>query len=309
MNERITAAPSSLMANGSLLKSVSNRLRGLVPAAYATLSQHPKMAQGEGTLVDRLSIADLQQMKRDGKKIAAAVVYEYQMTKICERAGVDLLSVGDSLGRNVLGQADVDECTVDDMVPFARAVVRARERAIVSVDMPTTPSRGGPTEVAKAARRFKEEAGVDMTKIDIRTREEELFDEVHAVIEAGLAVYPQIGFPTQGRNAGIQGGTAVRDHVMKWAHAIQDAGAALIDLTNVPPEIYAEVCKSLRVPVIGGQAPPEADGKIQVAVSGVGYFAATIDRTDGRPNAAKYIYDVMKGLLDDIHAGKWSTGQ
>ena len=115
----------------------------------------------------RLTVADLQQMKRDGRKIAAAVVYEYQMTRICERAGVDLLSVGDSLGRNVLGQEDVDECTVDDMIPFARAVVRGRERAVVSVDMPTKPSRGGPVEVGRAAKRFKDEAGVDMTKIDI----------------------------------------------------------------------------------------------------------------------------------------------
>ena len=70
-----------------------------------------------------LTPLDLQQMKRDGKKIAAAVVYEYQMAKICEAAGVDVLSVGDSLGRNVLGQAGVDDCTVEDMIPFARAVV------------------------------------------------------------------------------------------------------------------------------------------------------------------------------------------
>ncbi len=248
-------------------------------------------------------------MKRDGKKIAAAVVYEYQMAKICERAGVDVLSVGDSLGRNILGQANVDDCTVDDMIPFARAVVRARERAVVSVDMPTTPSRSGPGAVAQAAKRFKEEAGVDMVKIDIRTREEELFEEVAAVIDIGLYVYPQIGFPTQGANRGIQGGPEVLDHVMKWAHKIQDAGAAMIDLTNVPPDIYAEVCKSLRIPVIGGQAPQQADGKIQVAVSGLGYSAATIDRTDGRPNMAKYAYDVMKDIIDDIHAGKWGTGQ
>ena len=257
----------------------------------------------------RLTVADLQQMKADGKKIAAAVVYEYQMTRICERAGVDMLSVGDSLGRNVLGQAHVDDCTVDDMIPFAKAVVRGRERAVVSVDMPTTPSRAGAKAVGEAAKRFKEEAGVDMTKIDIRTREEELFDEVFAVQEAGLYAYPQIGFPTQGSTRGIQGGQEVHAHVLKWALKIEEAGAAMIDLTNVPPDIYEDICKSLRIPVIGGQAPQEADGKIQVAVSGVGYFADTIDRDDGRPNASKYIYDVMKGLLDSIHAGQWGRGQ
>jgi 3-methyl-2-oxobutanoate hydroxymethyltransferase len=256
-----------------------------------------------------LTPEDLQHMKRDGQKIAAAVVYEYQMAKICERAGVDVLSVGDSLGRNILGQAHVDDCTVDDMIPFARAVVRARERAVVSVDMPTTPSRGGPAEVARAARRFKEEAGVDMVKIDIRTREEELFEEVPAVIEIGLYVYPQIGFPTQGPTRGIQGGPQVLEHVMKWAHRIQDAGAAMIDLTNVPPEIYAEVCQSLRIPVIGGQAPPQADGKIQVAVSALGYFADRIDEGGERANMAQFAYDVMRRYIDDIHAGKWSTGQ
>ncbi len=71
----------------------------------------------------RLTVEDLHEMKRNGQKIAAAVVYEYQMTKICEMAGVDVLSVGDSLGRNMPGHDHVDECTVDDMIPFARAVV------------------------------------------------------------------------------------------------------------------------------------------------------------------------------------------
>lgn len=245
-------------------------------------------------------------MKRDGKKIAAAVVYDYQVARICERAGADVLSVGDSLGRNVLGQADVDDCAVEDMLPFARAVVRARERALVSVDMPTTASKGRPAEVAEVARRFKE-AGADMTKVDIRTREEELFDNVRAVIEAGLGAYPQIGFPTQGPSRGIQTGTAAHDHVLKWAHAIQDAGAVMIDLTNVTPDIYADVCTSLRIPVIGGQAPPEADGKIQVAFGVVGLAAANLDRPDSNPS--KDFYDRIKGIMDSIHAGNWTARQ
>ena len=153
-----------------------------------------------------LTVEDLHEMKRNGQKIAAAVVYKYQMTKICEMAGVDVLSVGDSLGRNMLGHDHVDECAVDDMVPFARAVVGGRERAIVSVDMPTVPSAAGVEAVAAAAKRFKDEAGVDMVKIDIRTHEEELFDEVYAVQEVGLHAYPQIGFPTRERPAGYREG-------------------------------------------------------------------------------------------------------
>ena len=135
----------------------------------------------------RLSVQDLQQMKRDGKKIAAAVVYEYQMTKICERAGVDLLSVGDSLGHAFLGYESGGEHGIDETLVFARAVTRTAQSAVVNVDMPTSVCTAGATAVLKAAKRIKEEAGADLTKVDLREHEEELFDEVQAVIEAGLA--------------------------------------------------------------------------------------------------------------------------
>ncbi len=252
----------------------------------------------------RLTIQDLQQMKRDGKKIAATVVYDFQMAKICERAGADLLSVGDSLGRRFLGHAGADDCTIDDMIPFAKAVRRAAERAVVSVDMPTSTCKEGPAEVAKAARRFKDEVGVDMTKVDLRQEEEELFDDVRAVLETGLAVYPQIGFPAGSGISERHGSPADHDHIMKWAHALEDAGACMLDLTSVTSEIYAEVCKGLKIPVIGGQTGPEADGKIYVSYSLVGYQVADIERTD-RPSSAKFIYDITKKAVDGVHAGKW----
>lgn len=249
----------------------------------------------------KLTISDLHTMKRDHKKIAAMIVYDYQMARIADRAGADLLTVGDSLGRNVLGQPDVLDCTVDDMIPFARAVVRAAEHAVVSVDMPMTPSHAGPKAVTEAARRFKE-LGVDMTKIDLRTKEEELFDEVRAVIDVGLGVWPQIGYPTQGPTRGIQTGPAVRDHVLKWAKAIEEAGGSMIDLTNVTPDIYAEVCASVRLPVIGGQATPEADGKI----SGLSPRSENIgQQVRGRANVAQYIYDQALDLIGNIREGNY----
>lgn len=254
----------------------------------------------------KLTIKDLQQMKRDGKKIAVAVVYEYQMAKICERAGADLLSVGDSLGRVFLGLQHTDDFTIDDMIPFAKAVSRAAERAVVNVDMPTATCNAGPKAVAAAAQRIKNEVGADITKVDIRQQEDALFDDVLAVLETGLPVYPQIGFPA-GAGATIHGSTADRDHILKWAQKLEKAGAVALDLTSVTTEIYAEVCKSVKIPVLGGQTGPEADGRIYVSYSHVGYQAQTIDRS-GAPSTAKLIFDQMKSAIDAVHAGNWKAG-
>ncbi len=250
----------------------------------------------------RLTIADLQQMKNEGRKIAAGVCYDVQMARILERAQVDLLSVGDSVSRTFLGMENEDEFTIDAMLLFGAAVTRVAERAVVNVDMPTATCNAGPKAVESAARRIKEETGADMTKVDIRTQEEELFDDVLAVIEAGLPVYPQIGFDVrEPRHEGAE----AHEHVLKWCNAVQDAGAVMIDLTNVSHEIYADVAKSMRVPVIGGQTGPEADGRIYVSYALAGYRADTIDRTDGGVSAAKYIYDIASEAIGNVHAGAW----
>lgn len=251
----------------------------------------------------KMTIADLQQMKRAGKKIAATVVYEYQMAKICEKAGADLLSVGDSLGRNFLGHRDPEDFKIDEMIPFARAVVRAAERSVVNVDMPTGTCKGGAREIVRAALRIKEETGADMTKIDIRGEEERLFDSVREVIGTGFPVYPQIGFEHIAGGE-LHGSPEDHDHILKWAHALEDAGACMIDLTMVTRDIYADVCRSLKIPVIGGQTGSEADGRIYVSYSLVGYQAAALDR-EGQASAAQFIYDIAKKAVDAVHAGKW----
>ena len=252
----------------------------------------------------RLTVADLQQMKRDGKKIAAGVVYEAQMTRIFERGGVDLLSVGDSVGRSFLNFANPDDYGENEMLVFGSAVARTAERAVVNIDMPTSVCNAGPNEVLRVAKRIKEETGADMTKVDLRTQEEKLFDEVAAVIESGLAAYPQIGFDYVA-GGDLHGSKEERDHVVKWAQKVEEAGASMIDLTMVTSEIYGAVARSVSIPVIGGQATPEADGKIWVSYALVGYQTPTIDATDGRPSAARYCYDLAKKALDDVHSGSW----
>ncbi len=250
----------------------------------------------------RVTIADLQQMKNEGRKIAAGVCYDVQMARILERAGVDLLSVGDSASRTFLGMETEDEFTLDAMLLFGKAVSRVAERAAVNIDMPTALCNAGPKAVEAAAQHIKEETSADMTKVDIRTQEEQLFDDVLAVVGTGLPVYPQIGFDVWEPR---REDAAAHEHVLKWCAAVQDAGAVMIDLTNVSHEIYADVARSMRVPVIGGQTGPEADGRIYVSYALTGYRADALDRTDGGASAAKYIYDIVQQAIGNVHAGAW----
>ena len=252
--------------------------------------------------LSRLTINDLQLMKNKGEKIAAGVCYDVQMTKIWERAGVDLLSVGDSVSRTFLGMEDDSEFSLDAMLLFGKAVARVAQRAVVNVDMPTVTCNAGPKAVEEAAKRIKSETLADMTKVDIRTQEEELFDDVLAVIGTGFPVYPQIGFDVWGPS---HGSTKDFDHVMKWCNAVQDAGAVMIDLTNVSHEIYSAVANAIKVPVIGGQSGPEADGRIYVSYLLTGYRSDSIDKNDGTPSAAKYIYEIASDAVSKIHSGTW----
>ena len=252
----------------------------------------------------KLTVADLQKMKKDGRKIAAGVVYEAQMTKLFERAGADLLSVGDSLARNVLGHAGPDDYKVEEMLVFAGAVARTAQRAVVNVDMPGRVTDAGPKEVERVSRLIKE-LGADSTKIDIRTREEELFDEVQAVVDAGLAVYPQIGF-NYVPGGDMHSTPEDRDHVVKWVKKLEEGGASMIDLTMVSHEIYEAASKSVSIPVIGGQTGPEADGKIYVGYGLVGYQDALLDRENAPESTAKFMYERIEKAVANVHAGKWS---
>ncbi len=251
------------------------------------------------------TIGDLQQMKKDGKKIAAGVCYEANMARLFERAGVDLLSVGDSLSRAFLGYTNPLDYKVEEMLVFAGAVGRVRRHAAFSVDVPDSVLAAGPKEMDRVARIVRSEVGADMIKVDIREREEELIDEVQAVIEAGLAAYPQIGFEYVG-GAPMHSSPADHDSILKWATEVEKRGASMIDLTMVSHEIYADASKSVSIPVIGGQTGNEADGKIFVGYSLVGYVSGLLDRDPVPDGAAKTMFATIDKAVGSVHDNTWS---
>src|SRR6266536_2275400 len=114
----------------------------------------------------KVTIPALQQMKRDGRKIVGVVAWDYQIARIVDRVGVDVVSVGDTVGVNLWGQSNPLEVTMDQMILVCQAVRRGVQRALVSCDFPYGPLQEGTGSAVRAAIRLVKQAGVDLVKLD-----------------------------------------------------------------------------------------------------------------------------------------------
>src|SRR5262245_55356472 len=144
--------------------------------------------------MQKVTIAGLQQMKRDGNKSVGVVAWDFQLARIADRAGVDFVSVGDSVGVNLWGHDDPLQVTMDEMLIVCKAVRRGVTRALVSCDVPYGPMQESPDSAVRAATRLMAEGGADMVKLDAAA---DFPDAVRAVVKAGIPVFAQFGLTPQ----------------------------------------------------------------------------------------------------------------
>ena len=233
-----------------------------------------------------ISIAGLQQMKRDGRKIVGVVAWDWQMAQIADRAGVDIVSVGDTVGINLWGHANPLEVTMEEMLIVTKAVRRGVKRALVSVDFPYGPLQEGAEAALRAAIRFVKEAGVDMVKLDGAA---EFPDAVAAITRAGIPVFAQFGITPHTAlkhgvdykstlKVGVQLPPTLTAQLVEEAQRLEAAGAAMLDFTHSGPVAGPAVVAAVTVPVMGGLGGgPWLDGRIRMANAAIGYAAGTID--------------------------------
>src|SRR5258705_9240954 len=194
---------------------------------------------------NRVTLPGLQAMKREGRKIVGVVLWDCQMDRIVDRAGVDIVSVGDTVGVNLWGQANPLEVTMDQMIVVAQAVRRGVKRALVSCDFPFGPLQEGPDAAVRAAIRLVKEAGVDMVKLDGAA---DYLDAVTAVHRAGIPVFAQFGITPQtalryglpysaspGESAQVP--AEMTDELVAEAKRLEAAGASLLNFTNSGPVV------------------------------------------------------------------------
>src|SRR5579872_252007 len=144
--------------------------------------------------VSAVTIPALHQMKREGRKIVGVVAWDYQIAQIADRAGVDIISVGDTVGINLWGHATPLEVTVEEMIVVCKAVRRGTKRAMVSCDFPFGPLQEGTDTAVRAAIRLVKEAGADMIKLDGAA---DFPETVRALVRAGIPVFAQMGITPQ----------------------------------------------------------------------------------------------------------------
>jgi 3-methyl-2-oxobutanoate hydroxymethyltransferase len=260
----------------------------------------------------KVTVGALQAMKRAGRKVVGVVAWDYQVAMIADRAGVEIVSVGDSVGVNLWGHRSPLEVTLEEMLIVARAVRRGVTRALVSV--PFGPVQEGTGSAVRAAVRLAKEAGADLVKIDGAA---DFPAAVAAVTQAGIPVWAQLGITPQtalrhgvGYEAMLAPGARVpagmRDALVADARRLEEAGAALLDFTNSGPEAGPAVTAAVAIPVIGGAGGgPWLDGRVRMAHAAIGYAARTLDDPpDTYAHVARVTLDALTAVAADVRASR-----
>jgi 3-methyl-2-oxobutanoate hydroxymethyltransferase len=267
---------------------------------------------------DKISLRTLQRMKDDGRKIVGVVAWDYQIARIVDRAGVDIVSVGDTVGVNLWGHSNPFEVTMDQMLVVTQAVRRGVNRALLSADFPFGPLQEGTDSALRAAIRFVKEAGVDMVKLDAAS---DFLDSVTAITRAGIPVFAQFGItPQTALRYGVeynaipssddQVPVAMKDALVAEAKRLEDAGAVLLNFTNSGPVVGAAVAQAVSIPVVGGfGGGPWLDGRMRMAHAAIGYAASAIDNPpDTYANVAQTTLAAIAAYAGDVRAARQVAG-
>ena len=211
----------------------------------------------------KITPQDLLTKKEQGQKIVRVVCYDYPMALLADRAGVDSILVGDSVGMVVLGETSTVPITMEQMIHHCKAVMRAVKYALVIGDLPFLSYQTCIPDAIYNAGVLMKYGGVDAVKLE---GGEEFAPTVEAIVKAGIPVVGHIGLTPQtiSKLGGykVQGtDIATARKLVKDAKALEAAGAFMLTLECVPDRVAELICKELSIPATGIGAGPYTDGQ------------------------------------------------
>lgn len=222
----------------------------------------------------KITTLTFQQKKRAGEVITMLTAYDYATALAVDRAGIDSILVGDSLGMVVLGYENTIPVTMEDMLHHCKAVARGAEYALLIGDMPFMSYQVSPSQAVANAGRFLQEAGMDAVKLE---GGRERIEAVRKIVEAGIPVMGHLGLTPQSvhQMGGFraQGKTALAARkLIDDAKVLEEAGCFSLVLESIPTQLGKLVSQQLRIPTIGIGAGPDCDGQVLVSHDLLGLF-------------------------------------
>jgi 3-methyl-2-oxobutanoate hydroxymethyltransferase len=256
------------------------------------------------------SVRDILSMK-NSKKITVLTAYDYTTAQLCDKAGIDILLVGDSGGMVMLGYENTIPVTMEQMCFFTEAVSRGRQNAMLVADLPFMSYQASKSQAIENSGRLIK-AGADAVKLEGGL---EVKDTVRAIVEVGIPVMGHIGFQPQ--TTTLQEGYRVqaktRDAAVKLieaAKALEEAGAFSLALEMVTKEVSRIISNSIKIPTIGIGSGPDCDGQVLVFHDVLGLYEKI------KPKFAKRYLELSGEIVkavtsykNDVVSGKFPASE
>jgi len=245
--------------------------------------------------------------KEAGIPITGLTSYDQHTAEIFDAAGIDFLLVGDSAGNNVLGYETTLPVTIDELIPFARAVAGAARHAFVVADLPFGSYESGEDHALATAVRFMKETGVHAVKLEGGQRSAA---QIRRIVGAGIPVMAHIGFTPQSEHGLgghlIQGRGDDAQRLLDDAHAVQDAGAFAVVLEMVPADVADHITRALTIPTIGVGAGPHVNGQLLVWTDFAGLGSGRIPKFVRQyANLRQVLTDAVSAFRADVTSGDY----
>jgi 3-methyl-2-oxobutanoate hydroxymethyltransferase len=237
--------------------------------------------------------------KKDTTKISVITAYDYTTALLCDKAGIDILLVGDSGGMVMLGYQNTIPVTMEQMCFFTEAVSRGRQNAMIVADLPFMSYQASKSQAIKNSGRLIK-AGADAVKLE---GGREVCETVRAIVETGIPVMGHIGLQPQTTvlQEGYKVQAKTKDAALRLiedAKALEEAGAFSIALEMVTQEVAKIITDSIKIPTIGIGSGPDCDGQVLVFHDVVGLY----DKL--KPKFAKRYLELSQQIVKAIEAYK-----
>jgi len=244
-------------------------------------------------------------MKERGEKIAVWTAYDFTMARLLDRAGIDIILVGDSLGMVVLGYDNTLPVTLDMIIHHTSAVSRGAKRALIVADMPFLTYQLSMEEAMRNAGRLIQEGGAAAVKIE---GGRQIVDTAKRLVDIGIPVMGHLGltpqsvhqlggFRPQGRDA------EAADRLVKDAQMLERAGVFAVVLESIPPDLAGSITSSVKMPTIGIGAGTQCDGQVLVSYDALGLSDAPPPFAKQYAQLSNEIVSAVRAYIEDVRAG------